>query len=114
MGDPGQGLVWPELLAGLLRHEDLDEDRAAEVMQAIMRGDSEPSQVAGLLVALVVAALFVSHSLSIDLAAPITITFVIALLSLAAGLIYFLREVILSTGSLTFGGVRPRPPVAKQ
>ena len=72
------------------------------------------SVTCGLLVALVVAALFVSNSLSIDLAAPITITFVIALLSLAAGLIYFLREVILSTGSLTFGGARPRPPVAKQ
>jgi anthranilate phosphoribosyltransferase len=52
VGDAGQGLVWPELLAGLLRHEDLDEDRAAEVMQAIMRGDVESSQVAGLLVAL--------------------------------------------------------------
>lgn len=72
------------------------------------------SVTSGLLVALVVAALFVSNSLGIDLDVPITITFVIALLSLAAGLVYFLREVILSTSSLTFGGARPRPPVAKQ
>lgn len=72
------------------------------------------SVTSGLLVSLVVAALFVSNSLSIDLAAPITIAFVVALLSLAIGLIYFLREVILATNSLTFGGTRPRPPVAKQ
>ena len=71
------------------------------------------SVTSGLLVSLVVAALFVSNSLSINLAAPITITFVVALLSLAAGLVYFLREVILATSSLTFGGVRRRPPVAK-
>jgi hypothetical protein len=68
----------------------------------------------GLVVSLVVAALFVSNSLSISLAVPITIAFVVALLSLAAGLVYFLREVILATSSLTFGGARPRPPVAKQ
>lgn len=60
----------------------------------------------GLLVSLVVAALFVSSSLRIDLAAPIAIAFVIALLSLAAALIYFLREVFIATAALTFGGVR--------
>jgi len=60
----------------------------------------------GLLVSLVVAALFVSSSLRIDLATPIAVAFVIALLSLAAALVYFLREVFLATGSLTFGGVR--------
>jgi hypothetical protein len=72
------------------------------------------SVTSGLVVSLVVAALFVSNSLSISLAVPITIAFVVALLSLAAGLVYFLREVILATSSLTFGGARPRPPVAKQ
>lgn len=60
----------------------------------------------GLLVSLVVAALFVSSSLRIDLATPIAIAFVIALLSLAAALVYFLREVFIATESLTFGGVR--------
>jgi hypothetical protein len=60
----------------------------------------------GLLVSLVVAALFVSSSLRIDLATPIAIAFIIALLSLAAALVYFLREVFIATSSLTFGGVR--------
>jgi hypothetical protein len=62
--------------------------------------------LSGLLVSLVVAALFVSSSLRIDLAAPIAIAFVIALLSLAAALIYFLREVFIATAALTFGGMR--------
>jgi hypothetical protein len=60
----------------------------------------------GLLVSLVVASLFVSASLRIDLAMPIAVAFVIALLSLAAALVYFLREVFIATASLTFGGVR--------
>jgi hypothetical protein len=60
----------------------------------------------GLLVSLVVAALFVSSSLRIDLATPIAVTFVVALLSLAAALLFFLREVFIATNSLTFGGVR--------
>lgn len=83
------------------------------------------SVMCGLLVSLVVAALFISSSLGINLDAPIAITFVIALLSLAAALVYFLREVILATNSLTFGGVRhipasvdkaaaAKPPVAKE
>lgn len=60
----------------------------------------------GLLVSLVVAALFVSSSLHIDLAMPIAIAFVVALLSLAAALIYFLREVFIATQATTFGGAR--------
>jgi len=69
--------------------------------------------LSGLLVSLVVAALFVSSSLRIDLASPIAVTFVIALLSLAAALLLFLREVFIATRSLTFGGTRPAPPQAK-
>jgi len=75
----------------------------------------------GLLVSLVVAALFVSSSLHLDLATPIAVVFVIALLSLAMALLHFLREVFIATGSLTFGGVRKhkdgdaiRLPVAKE
>jgi hypothetical protein len=64
------------------------------------------SVLSGLLVSLVVAALFVSASLRIDLAAPIAVAFVTALLSLAAALLLFLREVFIATRSLTFGGVR--------
>lgn len=62
--------------------------------------------VCGLLVSLVVAALFVSALLRIDLAMPIAIVFVVALLSLAAALLCFLREVFIATSSLTFGGTR--------
>jgi len=69
--------------------------------------------LSGLLVSLVVAALFVSSSLRIDLASPIAVTFVIALLSLAAALLLFLREVFIATRSLTFGGTRPAPPASK-
>lgn len=63
----------------------------------------------GLLVSVVVATLFVSSSLRIDLSIPIAIMFVVALLSLAAALVYFLREIIIATGSTTFGGVRKEP-----
>jgi hypothetical protein len=76
--------------------------------------------MSGLMVSLVVAALFVSSALGIDLTLPIAIAFVIALLALAAALVYFLREVFLATSSLTFGGVRrahtdsPTSHVAKQ
>ena len=62
--------------------------------------------LSGLLVSLVVAALFVSASLRIDLAIPIAVAFVVALLSLAAALLLFLREVFLATSTLTFGGTR--------
>lgn len=64
----------------------------------------------GLLVSLVVAALFVSSSLRIDLSIPIAIAFVVALLSLAAALVYFLREVFIATASTTFGGARREHP----
>ena len=62
----------------------------------------------GLLVSLVVAALFVSSALDIDLALPIAIAFVVALLSLALALLFFLREVFIATESQTFGGERRR------
>jgi hypothetical protein len=62
--------------------------------------------LSGLLVSLVVAALFVSSSLRVDLTGPIAIAFVVALLSLASALVYFLREVFMATNSLDFGGTR--------
>lgn len=68
--------------------------------------------MSGLLVSIVVAALFVSSSLRLDLAAPISVTFVFALFSLAVSLVYFLREVFLATTSLSFGGVRKTAGVA--
>src|SRR5690349_9067940 len=42
----------PELLEKLRRHEDLTADEAATAMGAIMDGEVEPVQVAGLLMAL--------------------------------------------------------------
>ena len=53
--------------------------------------------LSGLLVSLVVAALFVSSSWRLDLALPISIAFVLALFSLAISLVYFLREVFIAT-----------------
>jgi hypothetical protein len=65
--------------------------------------------LSGLLVSLVVAALFVTSSLRIDLAAPIAVAFVMALLSLAAALLLFLREVFLATATLRFGSLLKSP-----
>lgn len=92
----------PEQLADLHERLRILSKRATLINRAIGL-----SVTCGLLVSLVVAALFISYSLSIDLATPIAIAFVLALLTLAAGLVYFLREVILATNSLSFGGVRP-------
>src|SRR5688500_15503596 len=62
--------------------------------------------LSGLLVSVVVAALFVGSSLRLDLAVPISVTFVVALFSRAVSLVYFLREVFMATTSLSFGGAR--------
>ena len=57
----------------------------------------------GLLVSLVVAGLFIGAALRIDLSVPISVAFVVALLSLATGMVFFLREIFIATASLTFG-----------
>lgn len=61
----------------------------------------------GLLVSLVVAGLFVGSALRIDLSRPIGFVFVVALLCLAAAMLFFLREVFIATASLKFGRTRP-------
>jgi anthranilate phosphoribosyltransferase len=43
---------WAEVLTRLLRGDDLEEPLAADVMTAMMSGETEPAQVAALLVAL--------------------------------------------------------------
>ncbi|MBW3657684.1 MAG: anthranilate phosphoribosyltransferase [Actinobacteria bacterium] len=43
---------WPGVLTALLRGEDLDEDRAADILGAVMRGEAEAAHLAGFLVAL--------------------------------------------------------------
>jgi hypothetical protein len=91
----------PEVAADLHKRLRVLSKRARMVNRAIGM-----SVTSGILVSLVVAALFVGAALKVDLAIPIAIAFVAALLCLAAALIYFLREVIIATESLRFGGVR--------
>lgn len=54
------------------------------------------------LVPIVIVTLFVSALLQINLEWPIAIVFIVALVSLATGLVYFLREVFVATAVLTF------------
>ena len=61
--------------------------------------------VSALLVSLVVVSLFVSSLLQIEVALPVAVTFIVAMLSLAAALIYFLREVFIATAALRFNAV---------
>jgi pilus assembly protein TadC len=93
----------------------VDEDTARDLHQRLKVLSRRASFInraiglcvlSGLLVSLVVAALFVSSSWRLDLALPISIAFVLALFSLAISLVYFLREVFIATASLSFGGVR--------
>lgn len=44
--------MFPQLLEQLRRHEDLTREQASEVMGAIMDGQAQPAQIAGLLMAL--------------------------------------------------------------
>lgn len=60
------------------------------------------SVLCALLVPLVIVSLFVSAIVKVSMAIPIAIAFIVALLSLAAGLVYFLREVFVATAALTF------------
>ncbi len=58
--------------------------------------------ISALLVSLVVVSLFVSSMLQIDVAWPVALTFIVAMLSLAAALLCFLREVFIATAALRF------------
>ena len=49
---PSAGRSWPDLLAALLRREDLEPDAAAWAMDRAMSGDATPVELAGFLVAL--------------------------------------------------------------
>ncbi len=55
------------------------------------------------LVPIVIVSLFISALLQINLEWPIAIVFIVALISLAAGLLYFLREVFVATAVLSIG-----------
>jgi anthranilate phosphoribosyltransferase len=43
---------WPEVLASLVRGDDLDEHAAAAAMRSIMSGEATPAQIGGFLIAL--------------------------------------------------------------
>ena len=60
-----------------------------------------------LCVSLVVVALFGSAALGLDLSLAVALLFTAGMLSLAAALIYFLREVFIATAALRIGGPGP-------
>lgn len=69
----------------------------------LMNGAITFSTVCALLVAFVVVALFVDAYVVLDLATPIALMFVVAMLSFIAGLLCFLREVFLAIAALRIG-----------
>ncbi len=72
--------------------------RARLINRAITLGT-----ICALLVALVVAMLFTSAMLNVNLSLSIATLFILAMLSLIVALILFLREVFLSISALRFG-----------
>lgn len=63
------------------------------------------SVTCAVLVPIVIIGLFVSELLQVDLSVPIAVVFVAGLVSLAVGLVYFLREVFVATAALSFGNL---------
>jgi hypothetical protein len=61
------------------------------------------STVTALLVAAVIALLFISAFLSFDATVPVALTFTVAMLAFVVALLAFLREVLLATTNLRFG-----------
>lgn len=61
------------------------------------------SVLCAVLVPIVIVSLFISVLLQVNLAIPIAVVFIVGLVSLALGLVYFLREVFVATAALTFG-----------
>jgi Protein of unknown function (DUF2721) len=61
------------------------------------------SVLCAVLVPIVIVSLFVSVLFGVNLAVPIAVAFIIGLVTLAAGLVYFLREVFVATAALSIG-----------
>lgn len=61
------------------------------------------SVLCAVLVPIVIVSLFVDVLFEVNLDVPIAVIFIISLMSLAIGLIYFLREVFVATAALGFG-----------
>ena len=61
------------------------------------------STVTALLVATLIAMLFIGAFVRFDATVPVALTFIAAMLAFVVGLIAFLREILLATTSLRFG-----------
>jgi Protein of unknown function (DUF2721) len=59
--------------------------------------------ITALLVCTVIAMMFLSASLHFDATLPVTVLFVVAMLTFFVGLVYFLREIYVATVSLRIG-----------
>ena len=68
--------------------------------------------VCALLICVVIATLFVGSVVAVDLSAPIALLFIAAMLAFIAGLLSFLREITLATGSIhvSLSGSSPSAP----
>ncbi|MFT3752577.1 MAG: DUF2721 domain-containing protein [Paludibacter sp.] len=61
------------------------------------------SVLCAVLVPIVIVSLFISVLFQVNLAVPIAVAFIVGLMSLAVGLVYFLREVFVATAALSIG-----------
>ncbi len=61
------------------------------------------SVLSAVVVPVVIVSLFISELFQVNLAVPVAVTFIVGLVSLAVGLVYFLREVFVATAALSFG-----------
>ncbi|MSO70575.1 MAG: DUF2721 domain-containing protein [Alphaproteobacteria bacterium] len=86
------------------RRVQLDRDLASLAHRAsLMNRAITLVTICGLLVCTVIAALFVAEILALDLALPISLVFVLAMLALIGGLLTFLREVHIATRTVRIG-----------
>lgn len=87
-----------------MRHKDIHEEfiklrlRANLISRAIVLATST-----GLLICLVVAALFLAHLLDFRLSIAIALLFIAAMASFAGAFILFLREIFYATARMRFG-----------
>jgi Protein of unknown function (DUF2721) len=88
----------PAVAAQLRRHLKVLALRARLINRALTL-----SVLCALFVALVVVALFLGAVFDLDFSVPIAALFMAGMLSLAVGLLYFLREVFLATATLRIG-----------
>ena len=98
-----------------LQFKDADEQLALELQERLnvlatrarlISRAIALSVLCAVLVPIVIVCLFISELLMVNLAVPIAIAFILGLVSLALGLLYFLREVFVATKALSIGSLR--------